>query len=148
VLHHLLDPVAFLASVRAKFPQAIFLVWEHDKRKGYPTNVAAVDEEFLPPRSYGWWEEKTLRLAMERAGYVTEILNVKLGARYAGVPGAPSVYFLVRRLLPFAVPRLVSLYYYLVPLIGWPKALLYRWRGKRFALAIGRPNPPHQSRDL
>ena len=139
VLHHIPDPVAFLSTIRKKFPEAILILSQY-LTKGIEDVEDCDTGRSFPPRNFSWWKQNTIRLAMEKAGYLTEILEQEQGGIY--VPG--RVYLGIRKHARVAMPWLVAAYYSIKPLrimTDYCNLLLTPTKGKRSRslLAIGRP---------
>jgi len=102
VLHHLLDPVAEITSLKAKFPKAYLLIVE--------SNVSYVEKyvkkrqaNLLPPRALTFWGDKSMRLLFSKAGYDAEIALFPRQAQEFGVPNIfrpISSYLALERWLP------------------------------------------------
>lgn len=143
-LHHMPDPVGFLATVRGKFPEAMLIVAEYNyeylmaAKRMRPHEVS----RNLPPRCYSWWEARHLRLAMEKAGYEVQTVLLDAQPRDVGMGIAPGGFLALRRHLPFLFPWLTGLYYRAVPWVGrpWTVCFRLRWgRARGQVLAIGHP---------
>jgi SAM-dependent methyltransferase len=72
VLHHVTDPVDFLATIRRKFPAASLVLTEHYFGRN-PFDLASLN---LPPRRLTCWNPGSLTLALEKAGYRLSSLDV------------------------------------------------------------------------
>lgn len=70
VLHHLVDPVKALASLRAKYPRASLLVTE-----GNFSYMRKLTPYFSPPRALTLWGTKSLRLLLSMVGYEVNIVQ-------------------------------------------------------------------------
>ncbi len=78
MIHHLENPTAFFDTVRARYPQAPLAVAAYG-----PTNIGQAAS--LPPRTLIRWNSKGLGAALGRAGYTTELHDV----RSTGIELAP-----------------------------------------------------------
>jgi SAM-dependent methyltransferase len=131
VLHHIPDPVAFLRTIRRKFPEAILVLSQY--RISGPEDIEDRHAgRSLPPRTLSWWKESTLRLAMEKAGYLVEISEQEYSGIY--VPG--RVYLALRKHAIVAMPWLIRAFYVARPLLLWTRT---EEKKSRTLLAIGRP---------
>ena len=140
MLHHLIDSVGFIRSVRHKYPRALFIVAAHNDLNG--KRVRLRSEQSMPPRSYCFWGRAQLQLAMERGGYRPVVWPVKAQPREGGLAMAMPLYATLRRWTPAVARRLLAFYYNTLPVWGWPGALRMRWRGfNKFVLAVGYPPP-------
>jgi SAM-dependent methyltransferase len=131
VLHHIPDPVAFLRTIRTRFPEAILILSQY-RMTGLQDIEDGHAGRSLPPRTLSWWKESTLRLAMEKAGYLVEISEQECSGIY--MPG--RVYLTLRKHALVAMPWLIRAFYIARPLLLWTRT----W-GKKSPtlLAIGRP---------
>lgn len=136
VLHHLVDPVGFLATIRQKFPRAKLLVgvWNHAPM---PKNILATT---LPPRTLSWWGPQSLKQAMEKAGYrVGDRVYQPIGASEFEAPRIIRRFFL-NETKAARNHKLLSIYYTVKPVIFWPFKFWKRFVGKPdTVLSIGHP---------
>lgn len=140
MLHHLIDPVAFIRSVRHKYPRALFIVAAHNDLGG--DGVGLRSPRGMPPRAYCYWGRAQLQLAMERGGYRPVVWPVKAQPSEGGPAMAMPLYATLRRWTPAVARRLLAFYYNTLPVWGWPGALRMRRRGfNKFVLAVGDPLP-------
>lgn len=140
MLHHLIDPVGFIRSVRLKYPRALFIVADHNDLNG--KRVRLRSERSMPPRSYCFWGRAQLQLAMERGGYRPVVWPVKAQPSEGGLAMAMPLYATLRRRTPAVARRLLAFYYNTLPVWGWPGALRMRWGGfNKFVMAVGYPVP-------
>lgn len=65
VLHHIPEPVAFFRAIRERWDAPIIIGYNKA-----PTKETAETNNF-PPRCWGWWSERAVRRALERAGYTS-----------------------------------------------------------------------------
>lgn len=137
VLQHVSDPVSFLATIRAKFPHATLIIGVWNKFPA-PDVISAAS---LPPRTLAWWGPKSLKKALEKAGYQVGLSSEPVAA---GEFPAPRIF---RRLIsrdrwPKLYFRLLSIYYTVKPAIFFPlklwKRLVHKTRTST-VLAIGKP---------
>jgi SAM-dependent methyltransferase len=138
VMHHMPDPVGFLSTVRAKFPQATLLVsaWN---RYPLPPVLAPAGS---PPRTVTWWSPHALRRAFEEAGYTVEHVFPLLEHYAFGLPAAARRNR--RSFSDWALEtghyRLFSAYHAIKPRAYWPLKMWKRLRGKASSvLVVGRP---------
>jgi len=138
VLHHTGDPVAFLRTIRTKFPRARLIVAAYnDLDHGIPPATV----RRLPPRTYSWWGSAHLRLALEAAGYQAKVWHVKRRAADGGLPVSMGLYRWLGRRSATAPGRFLRSYYDTLPFWGWAPVLWDRWI-RRFSdplLGIGTP---------
>jgi len=135
VMHHLQDPVGFLATIRNKFPTASLVVVAWNQYPS-PQKLTAAS---LPPRALAWWGSHSLRKAMEKAGYQLEVVSE---------PIAPSEFEMpriIRRLFPHKSRSwwyyiLLSIYRAAKPVVFWPLKFWKRPRARsNTVLVIGKP---------
>src|SRR5438132_7974927 len=69
MLHHLVDPVRFLRSVKEKWPEAEFAISQYG-----PSNVDPARS--IPPRTLTNWNKLSLTTALRNAGYDATVLEV------------------------------------------------------------------------
>ncbi|MBI4303186.1 MAG: class I SAM-dependent methyltransferase [Chloroflexi bacterium] len=134
VMHHLQDPIGFLKTIRKKFPEATLMigVWNQ-----FPEPLK-LSPASLPPRTLAWWGPKSLKTALEKAGYEVDIISETIGAAEFEMPGP------IRRLIPGdkrpgLYYKLLSAYYWLKPAVFLPWKLWKRKSRSGTALAICRP---------
>jgi SAM-dependent methyltransferase len=65
VLHHVIDPLDFLTTIRRKFPRSSLLLTEHYFGRN-PYELGSLN---LPPRRLTCWNPGSLALALEKAGF-------------------------------------------------------------------------------
>jgi SAM-dependent methyltransferase len=137
MIHHIADPVGFIRTVRRLYPRSLLIVAAHndlDRPK------AEITDRALPPRTYSWWGQKQLVLALQEGGYSPVVYPLKAQPREGGLAGAMSVYSSLNRVAPELARRLLALYYNTLPVWGWPKALWMRYRRfSKFLLVVGYP---------
>ncbi len=133
VMHHLPDPVGFLETIRAKFPNAMLIVSEVNRFNGiHPYSKGAV-----PPRHLSWWGPEQLELAMKKVGYDVQVVLPKVLSSDWILEDME--FRLVSALSP-RFPYLIRAYYKISGWVFWPLALFYRLRGwSNQILAIGQP---------
>lgn len=138
MIHHLVDPVRFIRTVRREFPRALLIIAAYNDLDR-PCRAKLSDRE-LPPRVYSWWGQKQLALALQQGGYRAIVEPVKAQAREGGLAVAVPFYTSLNHRTPALARRLLALYYDTLPVWGWPKALWMRWRGlSKFVMAVGYP---------
>lgn len=76
VLHHIPDPVRFFTTLRERWHAPVII--GHNRA---PTEETA-DYYNFPPRCWGWWSERAVQRAFERAGYA----SVDIAKQPKGVP--------------------------------------------------------------
>jgi hypothetical protein len=137
VLHHLTDPIAFLRSIRVRFSDAVLVVAQHNTVASVISSGRPLSPEWLPPRTLSFWGQKSLRKAMELAGYEVERVGpVAMTELDYYIPGTRSLYLTLRRYLQRWLPT----YYAVKPVLFKPVAALDRLRGRAASvLSIGRP---------
>jgi len=137
VMQHLPDPVGFLATIRSKFPKATLVISVWNKFPA-PQKLSAAS---LPPRTLTWWGPKSLKKALEKAGYRVNLVSEPIGASEFAMPR------IIRQLIPrdqrpAFYYRLLSIYYTIKPAVFLPfkfwKRLTTRTRTST-VLAIGEP---------
>jgi hypothetical protein len=143
MLHHVLDPVGFLRTVRTKFPHALLIVAAHnDLGNGIPP----VAERRVPPRTYSWWGAEHLQLAMRAAGYRSDVWLVKPRPRDGSVSVSMGVYLWLRQRCPSMAKTFLRCHYRTLPLSGWVRTV-WDYGIRKFnspVLAVGTPRPwPH-----
>lgn len=109
VIHHVVDPIGFLTTIRQKFPRAELILTEHylgtDPNKLAPLN--------LPPRRLTIWNEKSMETALEKSGYKVKRMEIVPHSPYhPGFDGSlTKLYCQARRFIPAPVrPRLIGGY--------------------------------------
>lgn len=136
VLHHVQDPIAFLRSIRIRFPDALLIVAQYNLFGRVMSPRRSWRPEWLPPRTLCFWGPRSLRKAMELAGYKVEVNFVSKTASDYEIPEIGPVYFLFRT----ALRRWLSAYYAAKPVLFKPLVLLDRHPGVPYSLlGIGRP---------
>lgn len=139
MLHHTLDPVGFLKTIRTKFPHAhLFLAVYDDLDGGLPRPAA----HQLPPRTHSWWGVEHLRLALQAAGYRPDVRRVTRRTTDGGLPVSMGFYQWLARRSGAAGRRFLRWYYGTVPMWGWASVFWDR-RIRRFndpILGIGIPS--------
>jgi SAM-dependent methyltransferase len=137
MIHHLADPVGFVRIVRRMYPRSLLIIAAHndlDRPQG------GVSDRALPPRTFSWWGQKQLVLALKQGGYRPVIEPLKAQPREGGFAVAMSVYSSLIHRTPALARWLLAFYYNTLPVWGWPKALWMRWRGlSKFVMAVGYP---------
>src|SRR3990172_4986325 len=119
MIHHLADPVGFIRTVRQKFPHALLVIAAHNDLDRPRRDV--ITDRALPPRTYSWWGQKQLVLALQRGGYRTFVEPLKAQPREGGPAAAMSVYSSLHHHAPALARRFLALYYYTLPLFALPK---------------------------
>lgn len=135
VLHHLPDPVGFLATIRSKFPNANLLVgvWN---RFPSPQRISAAS---LPPRTLTWWSPQSLQKAMEKAEYQVDSVSELIHPYEFGMPRVTRGRFTMWA-RSSGHYRLLSIYYAVKPKVVWPWRFWKRLTGKPSSvLARGKP---------
>lgn len=135
VLHHVPDPVGFLATIRDKFPNASLLIAVWNRFPSPPD----FGPRSLPPRTIAWWGPQSLQRAMEKAGYQVDSVSQRIEAHQFRIPRITQ-----RGFSDWAMSsghyRLLAIYYAVKPKLVWPWRLWKQLRGKcGSALAIGKP---------
>lgn len=74
LIHHLVDPVAAIISLRMKYPESYLLVAVNDF-SFFKERIKRLVPQVLPPRHLTWWGPKSLRLLLSKAGYEVDIVN-------------------------------------------------------------------------
>ncbi|MBI2885671.1 MAG: class I SAM-dependent methyltransferase [Chloroflexi bacterium] len=139
MLHHLPDPVGFLTAVRQRFPTALLIAAAYNSLEG--DRLLQVSERSVPPRTYSWWGRYQLSLALEKAGYSSNVWAIHARAREGGLSVAMPLYAALRRRTPTLARKLLTLYHLSLGVWGWPKALWFRWRGfSKYLMAVATPN--------
>jgi SAM-dependent methyltransferase len=137
MIHHLADPVGFIRTVRRMYPRSLLIIAAHndlDRPK------AEITDRALPPRTYSWWGQKQLVLALQQGGYRPVVQPLKAQPREGGLAAAMSVYSSLSHRTPALARRLLAIYYDTLPVWGWPKALWMRCRRfSKFLLVVGYP---------
>lgn len=136
VLHHLTDPVGFLSTIHSKFPKATIIIGMWNV---FP--VPQLQPAGQPPRTLTWWGPKSLKKALEKAGYRVNLLSEPIAASEFAMPR------IIRRLIPrnrqtSFYYKLLSVYYTVKPVVFFPLKLWKRLRAETRAdtmLAIGEP---------
>jgi SAM-dependent methyltransferase len=136
VLHHLPDPVGFLATIRSKFPKATLVIGMWNV---FP--VPQLQPAGQPPRTLTWWGPKSLKKALEKAGYRVNLLSEPIAASEFAMPK------IIRQLIPHNQRtafhyRLLSIYYTIKPVVFWPLKFWKRLKTETppsTMLAIGEP---------
>jgi hypothetical protein len=135
VLHHVPDPMAFLRYLRVRFPEAVLVVAQYDTFGRMISSRRLLSPTWAPPRTLSFWGPRSLRKAMELAGYkVGRVSCVAMTVSDFPIPATPYLAFrgLLHRLLP--------VYYAAKPALLKPFALLLRLRHRSSAvLSIGQP---------
>jgi SAM-dependent methyltransferase len=138
VLQHIQDPVDFLATIRAKFPNSTLIIGIWNK---FPA-PDVISSTSLPPRTLSWWGPKSLRKALEKAGYQ---VGMPSQSTAAGEFPAPRI---LRRIIsrernPKLYFRLIAIYYAVKPVVFFPlklwKHLGHKTRTST-VLAIAKPS--------
>jgi SAM-dependent methyltransferase len=78
VLHHVEEPLRFLKGIRVKFGRAPLIISEHYFGES-PRRLSHLN---LPPRRLSAWTPRSLQLALEKAGYRVESVEVIEDAPY------------------------------------------------------------------
>jgi 2-polyprenyl-3-methyl-5-hydroxy-6-metoxy-1,4-benzoquinol methylase len=111
VLHHLWDPISFLKTIKNKYPEAWLIIAENN-------DIETSADNTLPPRHYTLWNEKTVRIALEKAGYITDIIPLSIaGKEYGPSHVAGRIFTTLKRVTPPLTPLLLKLYAHILPLI-------------------------------
>jgi len=137
VLHHVPDPVGFLATIRSKFPKATLVIGMWNV---FPAQ-RKMPAKGLPPRTLTWWGPKSLKKALEKAGYRVNLLSEPIAASEFPIPQV------IRQLIPHNQRtafhyRLLSIYYAIKPAVFLPWKYWKRLKTKTkpsTLLAIGEP---------
>ncbi len=109
VLHHVSDPIGFLQTIRRKYPRAPLVLTEHylgtDPNKLAPLN--------LPPRRLTIWNQDSMRLALEKAGFAVETVELVPHEPYHPLldGSLTRLYCALRGVIPARVrPLLIAVY--------------------------------------
>jgi hypothetical protein len=145
-LHHLPDPVAFLRNIRTKFPDAVLITAESNGLSQLLSSRRIPSPAWLPPRNLGFWGPKSLRKAMELAGYkVEKDTGIAMTTSDYVIPGSNALYLtqLLRTcylMFRTCLQRWLPTYYAARTVLFKPGAFLDRLRGKTPSIVcIGQP---------
>lgn len=106
VLHHLTDPLGFLATIRTRFPGARLVLTEHY----FGPRPARFSTLNVPPRRLTAWSPESLSLALQKSGFRVSRLEIIESEPYHPWVDSPLMRFYCRyrSLIPAAVrPRMI-----------------------------------------
>jgi len=127
VLHHVVDPLGFLQSIRRRFPTSWLLISEATRWRPRPLD---------PPRRLTKWNKRSLQVALDRAGYDAEVIELDYGWKDFGLPGSDRLFPLIKN------RHLMLLAHWVKPILFAPLALWDLIHGKhRLAFACAKPVP-------
>lgn len=137
MIHHLADPVGFIRTVRRTYPRSLLIIAAHNDLDRPKQKIS---HRALPPRTYSWWGQKQLILALKLGGYRPTVEPQKASSREGGLAMAMAVYAALNPRAPALARQLLVLYYHTLPVWGWPRALWMRaHRLNKFVMAVGYP---------
>jgi len=132
VLHHLTNPVSFLANIRTRWPKAPVLVGEYHIDSSHRVRS-------LPPRTLSMWTEDAVREALRIAGFTPWVEAFRKAPVEYHIP--LSVALLAANLKSIDGGVLSKLYLKVKPVLFFPLAQWDRLRGRYGTLlGIGIPS--------
>ncbi|MEX0683151.1 MAG: class I SAM-dependent methyltransferase [Dehalococcoidia bacterium] len=109
VLHHVTDPIAFLKTIRSKFPRASLLLTEHY----FGRNPYDLESLNLPPRRLTCWNPGSLALVIEEAGFRPRSIKIMEAEPYHSTVDSwlTALYCKTRNAVPAPVrPHVIASY--------------------------------------
>ena len=127
VLHHVVDPLGFLQSIRRRFPTSWLLLSGPTNFRRPPLN---------PPKTLTRWSKNSLQVALSKAGYQAEITELDWGFKDFSFPGSDQVLTMIKN------RRLLLICRWMKPILFAPLAMWDSRRRKHaLSLAYAKPVP-------